>query len=213
MSLRPDWISPSHTMDMMFTDPLGPMDGFSFGLLRKSMRGVPNSVAGFAFAKLNPRAPEADEPGTRGLWPSTAADAAVALAPGVADVWSDPALLFTRYENELLPGETGALLVLTLRFSLDHARHDMFDMGYAFALERLARARRLSTLVVLHVPGEAVSRSLPHVHLVALARTHSASGFGAYDEEVFCDSGQKLLFGEWQDFSRRWFGACGMAAS
>lgn len=194
---------------MMFTDPLGPMEGFSFGLLRKSMRGVPNSVAGFAFAKLNPREPGALEPGTRGLWPATAADAAVALAPGVADVWRDPALLFTRYESELLPGETGALLVLTLRFSLDHTRHDMFDMGYAFALERLARARRLSTLVVLHVPGDAVSRSLPHVHLVALARTHAASGFGAYDEEVFCDAGQKVLFAEWQAFCQRWASQCG----
>lgn len=209
MSPRPQWISPAKTMDMMFTDPLGPMDGFSFGLLRKSMRGVPNSVAGFAFAKLNPREPEAVEPGTCGLWPLTAADAAVALAPGVADVWSDPALLFTRYESELLPAETGALLVLTLRFSIDHTRHDMFDMGYAFALERLARARRLSTLVVLHIPGEAVSRSLPHVHLVTLARTHSASGFGAYDEEVFCDAGQKLLFDEWQAFAERWSTMCG----
>lgn len=209
MSPRPQWISPAKTMDMMFTDPLGPMEGFSFGLLRRSMRGVPNSVAGFAFAKLNPREPEAVEPGTRGLWPSTAADAAVALAPGVADVWSDPALLFNRYENELLPSETGALLVLTLRFSIDHTRHDMFDMGYAFALERLARVRRLSTLVVLHIPGEAVSRSLPHVHLVTLARTHSASGFGAYDEEVFCDAGQKLLFDEWQAFAERWSTMCG----
>lgn len=204
MSLRPQWISPAKTMDMMFTDPLGPMDGFSFGLLRTSMRGVPNSVAGFAFGKLNPREPEAAEPATRGLWPSTAADAALALAPGVADVWRDPALLFTRYENELLLDETGALLVLTLRFSLDHTRHDMFDAGYAFALERLARARRLSTLVVLHVPGDAVSRSLPHIHLVALARAHSASGFGAYAEDVFCDAGQKLLFDEWTAFSKRW---------
>ncbi len=204
MSLRPDWISPSQTMDMMFTDPLGSMEGFSFGLLRKSMRGTPNSVAGFAFAKLNPRQPSATELATRGLWPCTAADAAVALAPGVADIWSDPALLFTRYETELLPDETGALVVLTLRFTLDHTRHDMFDQAYAFALERLARARRLSTMVVLHVPGESVSRSLPHAHLVAIARTHSASGFGAYDEEVFCDAGQRLLFDEWQSFSRLW---------
>lgn len=204
MSLRPDWISPAQAMDMMFTDPLGPMDGFSFGLLRTSMRGVPNNVAGFAYAKLNPCKPEADAAATRGLWPCTAADAAVALAPGVADVWNDPALLFTRYGSELLPYETGALLILTLRFSLDHTRHDMFDLGYAFALERLARGRRLSTMVVLHVPGESVSRSLPHVHLVSLARTHSASGFGAYDEEVFCDAGQKVLFDEWQAFSHRW---------
>lgn len=208
MSLRPSWISPSEAMDMMFTDPLGPMDGFSFGLLRTSIRGEANSIPGFAFAKLNPCEPHVNEPCSRGLWPSTAADAAVALAPGVADVWGDPALLFTRYESELPPGETGALLVLTLRFSVDYARHDMFDMGYAFALERLARARRLSTLVVLHVPGEAASRAQPHIHLVTLARTHSASGFGAYDDEVFCDMGQQLLFDEWQNFSKRWASMC-----
>ena len=204
MMKLPDWISPSEAVDMMFVDPLGPTKDFSFGLLRKSIREVPNSIAGFAFAKLNPRRPEVEDHGARWLWPYTAAKAAVALAPGVADVWADPALLFTRYETELLPEQSGALLVLTLRFSLDHTRHDMFDKGYAFALERLARARRLSTLVVLHVPGDSVSRALPHLHLVALARVHSASGFGAYDDDLFCDAGQQRLFDEWQQFGTRW---------
>ncbi|NNM78615.1 hypothetical protein HJG53_17135 [Sphingomonas sp. ID1715] len=204
MSPRPDWISPSVVMDMMFNDPLGSMEDFSFSMLRTSMRGKPTSAAALAFAKLNPREPvQADEP-VAGSWPATTAMSGLALAPGVADEWADPAILFTRYEAGLLAAESASLIVLTLRFSLDHTRHDMFDMGHAFATERLARARRLSTLVVLHVPGESDSRSLPHVHLIALARAHSASGFGPYANDIFCDAGQQVLSDEWRAFAKRW---------
>lgn len=204
MSARPDWISPAEVMNMMFNDPLGHMEDFSFAMLRTSMRGKPTSAAALAFAKLNPRQPAAADEPAAGGWPITAAKSAMALAPGVADDWEDPAALFTRYEAGLLAAESASLIVLTLRFSLDHTRHDMFDMGHAFAMERLARARRLSTLVVLHVPGEADSHSPPHLHLIALARAHSASGFGPYASDIFCDAGQQILCDEWRAFAKRW---------
>ena len=204
MSLRPAWLSPFEAMDMMFSDPLGTLhEDFSVGLVRTTMRGKHNSLPAFAFAKLNPEEPLNVQPRPGQAWPMTAADSRMALAPGVDDNWEEPAILFHRYQAELLPDRTEGLIVTTLRFSLDDSRHDMFDMGYAFASECLARRRRLSTLVVLHVPGDAGSSSRPHVHLVSLSRKHVASGFGSY-EPLFCDDGQRVLFEEWQKFSCRW---------
>lgn len=197
------WLSPSDTANMVFLDPAGPMENFSFGVLRRELRGKTNDPALYARAKLQPMRPD-PVVAADGSWPVTAAAAAVLIAPGVADADAQPQRLFPLYRDSLLPGEKAMLISLTLRFADPIFRHEMMEEARAFALERLVRARRLSTLVSLHVPGEAGSGNLPHAHLVALVREHHAWGFGAYVREVYDKAAQALLFEEWTAHRRRW---------
>jgi hypothetical protein len=197
-----DWMSPSEAVDMLFLDPDGPMENFSFGILRRELRGKPNDLVAFAQAKLQPVRPtvvpdDAD-------WPVTAAAWSLLLAPGVPDEQARPAILFPRYRDELLEREKAMLVTVTLRFPDTGFRHEMMEEARSFAVDRLVRARRLSTLVVLHVPGAAGSANMPHVHLVALAREHHGWGFGPYVRPVTSRGAQTLLFEEWQAHRENW---------
>lgn len=200
------WLSPSVAANMVFLDPAGPMENFSFGVLRRELRGVANDPVLYARAKLQPIRPDAVV-AADGSWPVTAAASALLAAPGVPDGDAVPQRLFPLYRDALLAGENAMLLSLTMRFPEARFRHEMMEEARAFALERLARARRLSTLVTLHVPGEAGSGNLPHAHLVALVREHHAWGFGTYVREVYDKAAQALLFEEWTTHRRRWAGA------
>jgi hypothetical protein len=198
------WISPNEASDMVFTDPQGPMDDFSFGLLRRQLRGKPNSVTTFARAKLQPRRPDDTDRIASALWPITAAAWAVVLAPGVSDDLAMPELLFPRYEAELIAWEKVMLISVTLRFPDAASRHDIVDQVRTFATLRLARARGLTSMIVLHMPGEMASANAPHCHIVTLAREHRPYGFGAYAADLIVNEGQTILFEEWIRFQRSW---------
>lgn len=197
------WLSPTETANMVFLDPQGPMENFSFGILRRELRSVPNDLLLYARAKLQPIRPD-PVVALDGSWPVTAAASALLPAPGVPDALAAPQHLFELYRDTLLGGENAMLVSLTLRFSDQRFRHEMMEEARAFALDRLVRARRLSTLVSLHVPGEAGSGNLPHAHLVALVREHHAWGFGPYVREVCDRTAQAMLFEEWTTHRRRW---------
>ncbi len=197
------WLSPSETANMVFLDPAGAMENFSFGVLRRELRGTPNDLLLFARAKVQPIRPD-PVVAPDGSWPVTAAAATLLPAPGVPDALSEPQQLFPLYRDTLLIGEKAMLLSLTLRFSEPRFRHEMMEEARAFALDRLVRARKLSTLVALHVPGENGSGNLPHAHLVALVREHHAWGFGSYVREVCDRDAQALLFEEWTQHRKRW---------
>lgn len=197
------WLSPSETADMVFIDPQGGLENFSFGILRRQLRGQPNDLVLYARAKLQPVRPDPVVAGD-GSWPVTAAAATLLVPPGIPDAQAVPECLYPVYRASLLPNEPAQLVSLTLRFPEPRFRHEMLEEARAFALDRLVRARRLSSLVALHVPGENGSGNLPHVHIVAIVRAHHAWGFGAYARDVIDKAAQLRLYAEWREHRQRW---------
>lgn len=176
-----EWISPAGSMDMVFDDPArrGPDADFGFALLWASVRdGEAQSSVELARAKLQPRRPTAAEyaaaPGAEAI---TAADFRLVMAAGVPDL-EHPLDLFESYEAQRLPGEKLLLAIQTLRFDPDQPRHTMMQAAHIYTSFWLRR-ERLSSLLMLHTPGDAGSaRGRPHVHVVTPVRTHRLSGFG-----------------------------------
>jgi hypothetical protein len=198
------WISPSAAMDMVFDDPMGPMEDFSFALLRKRSKGHDNTTEAFARAKLQPREPRASDARPEGEWPVTATDHELVLAPRVPDDWSTVETLFKRYDSKVAPRQKLLAVVLTLRFPGDLMRHDMMSVARGFTTERLAKARRLTSLLALHLPGEELSSRDPHIHVLTLARAHHPNGFRAECPDLLREDAQQVLFDEWREFKGRW---------
>lgn len=197
------WLSPSETADMVFIDPEGAFENFSFGILRRQLRGKLNDPVLYARAKLQPVRPD-PVVAADGSWPVTAAAATLLVPAGVPDAHAVPQCLYPLYSQNLLKDEAAQLVSLTLRFPEPRFRHEMMEEARAFALDRFVRARRLSTLVTLHLPGENGSGNLPHAHLVAVVREHHAWGFGAYVRTVTDKQAQARLFEEWREHRQRW---------
>lgn len=103
MAATQTWLSPNSLQDMLIHDPMGQSHpDFSFGILKRELRGRKNSAADFARGKLQPRRPNLDEIAQVSvLWPVTAADWKVILAPGVSDDYASPELLFNRFEAQV----------------------------------------------------------------------------------------------------------------
>lgn len=202
MSAKLQWTSPAAAMDMVYDDPMGSMEGFSYALLRKRAKGKANTAATLARAKLQPREPKSLV--TAGKWTVTAASHTLVLAPRVADEWNDVETLFGRYDECVTDRQKLLAAVITLRFANDSMGHDMVAAASSFAVERLANARRLSSLLALHLPGAELSARGPHVHLVVLSRAHYPSGFGAECVDLLREDAQELLSKEWSAFKARW---------
>jgi hypothetical protein len=181
------WISPAASMDMVYDDPAGrgPDTDFGFALLWASGRkGDEQSSVDLARAKLQPRKPASSkEPNDAVI---TASDYRLVLAAGVPDL-HHPLDLFRAYEDQRLPGQKLLAVVQTLRFDPDQPRHAMMQTAHVYASFWLRR-RRLSSLLVQHVPGDAGSaRGRPHVHILTPVRAHRLSGFGEIDAQCRID--------------------------
>lgn len=199
------WISPTEAMKRVFANP-AKIPNFGFAVVRRTYAGYANTAPDYARAKLQPRRPEAAGVIADGDWPVTAAEHDLLLPSGVSDDYRRPGLLFARYQQGLLADRPELLLSLTLHFERPLPRHDMMEAGRAFAMEHLVRKRRLSTLLVLHLPGEVASENRPHIHLLSLARQHWPSGWGSYATDILCDDGQHILYAEWSRFWADWDG-------
>lgn len=175
------WISPAKTMDMLYDDPAraGPDSEFGFALLwATDSAGNRHRVADLARAKLQPRKPTAAEIAAAGSgWAVTAADHRLLLADGVADVASAREL-FEAYDAQVAPGQNLLAIVQTLRFPPSMPRHGMMHAAYMYGALCL-QPKKLSSLIVQHMPADARSERQPHVHLVTPVLTHYLSGYAS----------------------------------
>ena len=96
--------------------------------------------------------------------------------------------------------------VLTMKFDRDVLVHDMMSSVTAYAEIVLARQRRLSSLVVLHMPSDGLSARPPHVHVLCTTRVHRPAGWS----EVHPVFGSEMAAthaafrDEWRGFKAHW---------
>jgi len=195
------WQSPAEVMDTLYDVREPGCDGIGLALLRPRARQKTNSVAALVGAKLAPIKPAGDTTMTRCGMPVSARDHRLVLARGVADMSLTRLLedydAATRLHQRLLAA------VITVRGDEDMPGHDLLDMITSYAAIHLACGRRLTSVVVLHMPGDELSRALPHAHICVLARQHAPSGWRAEHEDL-TDTAQSLWAEELQAFRAGW---------
>lgn len=196
------WTSPSEVNDMMFDVRAPGVTGLAMALLRPRAKGRDNSVLSLAYAKLNPIEPGAASPTTRCGMPTTARDHRLALATGVADPVSIERLLCD-YDRAVPEHQRLLAAVMTIKFERDRPLHDQFDAVTTWVALDLARARQLTCVSVLHVPGDQLATEMPHAHVVVCARRHHASGWADVHEELNEDA-HAIWAQRWLDFNTAW---------
>ena len=202
MAALPTWIAPGEAADRVYDVRDAAGAGLGFALLRPRRSGHDNSVMQFAFAKLNPVAPTDASPRTRCGWPTTARDHRLVLAPGVADPASLERLLGD-YDAATAEHQRLLAAVLTVPFDRDRPLHDQFDQLVAFAMTHVAFDRHLTSLAVLHAPGDQLAEEQPHGHLLVLARTQHACGWASVHPELNEDE-HAAWADEWTRFGEGW---------
>ena len=169
------WISPAGVVAMLSNDPAGGDEDFGFSTLKLHGKKQRNSVLQLARAKLQPREPTADETAAARL-PVTAHDYRLVLAPLVADT-ADIEQLYGGYDAKAPDRLTVLAAVLTMKFDRNALVHDMMSSVTAYAEVVLARQRRLSSLVIMHMPSDGLSARHPHIHVLCTSRVHRPAGW------------------------------------
>ena len=198
------WISPEQVNAMLYDDPDGSTPEFGFALMRPRARGKPNRTADLARAKLQPSKPVDADWEADGLWPITCVTNRAVIAPGVA---VDPGALesiFHGYDANIRPHQRLLAVVLTMRMHHDWQSADILSLVGAYALERLALQRRLTSMAVVHMPGEELSARRPHAHVIVLARVHRASGWGEVHQDLTAKNAQAAFQAEWEAYRHTW---------
>lgn len=197
------WISPTAAMNLIFDDParIGADESYGFGVQWANVDGERSLTADLARAKLQPRKPTSVEITVAGSdWAVTAHDYRLIMAPGVADV-RGPRELFETYDGALPKGQNLLAVIQTLRFDPDQPRHAMMQAAHLY-VSMCLQPKRLTTMIVQHMPCDLRSARAPHVHLLTLARTHRLSGFGevhALFEEAPAEM-HRAFADDWQRF-------------
>ncbi|KZE16079.1 MULTISPECIES: hypothetical protein [Sphingomonas] len=204
MSKPLPWISPSDADDMLYDDPMGSLPDFGYALLRKSAKRKQNRVADLARAKLQPSKPNDRDWLADGLWPITCASHRIFTAPGVA---VEPGVLegiFHDYDTKAKAHQKLLAVVLTYRFPHSWQPADILSLVGKYALEKLALQRRLTSMTVVHMPGDELSARRPHAHVVCMARVHRSSGWGEVHPDLVAKTAQARFQQEWEDFYDVW---------
>ncbi|KHL24131.1 hypothetical protein PK98_15245 [Croceibacterium mercuriale] len=97
-------------------------------------------------------------------------------ADGVPDPDSLQAFFHT-YDCQTVQGVTLLGALQTLRFDPDMPRWQMMHRAYLY-VSAVLQPRKLSSILVQHMPSDARSAARPHVHIFTLSLEHRASGFG-----------------------------------
>ncbi|SOB81154.1 hypothetical protein SAMN06297144_1426 [Sphingomonas guangdongensis] len=197
------WTSPAAAADMVFDDParLGSGSHFGFAILWAENRGERAKTADLACAKLQPAKPKGEGVQKDETWAVTASDHRLLLAAGTPDIAS-PKVLFDSYDADVCANQNLLAVVQTLRFDPDLPRHTMMQHAYLYASLTL-HPKRLSSLIVQHMPGDIRSARAPHVHILTLARVHRISGWGQV-HEVFDDPPAEMhraFLADWERFN------------
>jgi len=205
MAAKSKWISPSAAMDMLYDDPAGGADDFGFALLRPKARNRTNLVADLARAKLQPREPGKTEHSSGRDWPVTAHAHRLILAPGVPDVTDLPSF-FTRYDVQRHPRLNPLAAVLTMRFSRTEMLHDAMREVSSYAQLVLSQERKLSSLLVQHVPQHELSWRPPHIHLLVMSRVHLPPAWGEIHPSFLGDEVEmhETFRDQWRGFRETW---------
>lgn len=198
------WISPAQADDMLFDDPLGSPPNFGFALLRPKAKGKRNTTVDLARAKLQPSRPDDAAWGPDGLWPITCTTSRLVLAPGVAIEPDALEGVFEGYDARIKPHQKLLAVVLTMRFDHGWQAADILSLVGTYALQHLALERRLTSLTVVHMPGDELSARRPHAHCVVLARVHRASGWGELHRDLVANDAQAAFDSEWSAFREEW---------
>ncbi|WP_294240146.1 hypothetical protein [Sphingomonas yabuuchiae] len=204
MSKPLPWISPSDADDMVYDDPLGSTPDFGFALLRKTAKGKENRVADLARAKLQPSKPADKDWLADGLWPITCASHRIVTAPGVAVEPGALEEIFQGYDAKVQAHQKLLAVVLTMRFPHSWQPADILSLVGTYALEKLALQRRLTSMTVVHMPGDELSARRPHAHVVCLSRVHRSSGWGEVHPELTARNAQLDFQQEWEAFYDIW---------
>ena len=198
------WISPAGAVAMLSNDPAGGDEDFGFSTLKLDGRKQRNSVLDLARAKLQPREPTAAEAAASSL-PVTARDYRLVLAPLVPDT-GDIGQLYSSYDAKAPERLTVLAAVLTMKFDRDALVHDMMSAVSTYAEMILARQRRLSSLVVMHMPSDGMSGRAPHIHVLCATRVHRPAGFcevhPVFEGEM--TTVHATFRDEWRAFKARW---------
>jgi len=176
--------------------------GLGYGLLRPRSKGQERSVSRLAFAKMNPIEPGPASSHTRCGMPTTARDHRLILAPGVADPVSLERLL-DDYDATVAEHQRLLAAVLTLPFNRDEPLHDQFDKVVTWAMLHLARGRQLTSLAVLHAPGDQLAVEPPHAHIMVLGRVHHVCGWGHVHPDL-AESEHATWAMRWGNFCEAW---------
>lgn len=195
------WHSPAEVMDMIYDVREPGCEAVGYALLRPRSRQSVNHVMAVFGSKLAPFKPEADAPRTPCGLPVTARDHRLILAQGAPDtpLWR----LLEDYDANVRPHQRLLAAILTIKGEYDMPSHDLLDMASAYAAVHLAGGRRLSTMAVLHVPGDGLSTARQHVHLCVLARQHLPSGWAGEHPDLV-DTAHQLWADEISAFRTGW---------
>lgn len=198
------WISPADADDMLFDDPLGSSRDFGFALMRPTAKGKRNTTADLARAKLQPSKPDDAAWAPDRLWPITCTTSRLVLASGVAIEPDALEGVFEGYDARIKPHQKLLAVVLTMRFDHGWQSADILSMVGMYALQHLALERRLTSLTVVHMPGDELSARRPHAHCLVLARVHRASGWGELHRDLVAKDAQANFEAEWEAFRDEW---------
>lgn len=205
----------------LFMQP--PIDGLGFGVLRRHYHHHRNDTVAWVHGKLHPIAPEAGTAaGNRGAvqragagvgngsgtgvgtgtgagrWAPTAIRWDVLLPADCPDVYADPALLCREFEAAAVERQKD--LVLHLKLTADDAGplHRFWERARGFAAEELVKAQSLPVILALHDPTQTGyhAANAPHIHVMGLARTLSARGFGR-TTSLACDGAHAGFAAAW----------------
>lgn len=204
MSKPLPWISPSDADDMVYDDPLGSTPDFGYALLRKSAKGKQNRVADLARAKLQPSKPADMDWLADGLWPITCTMHRIVTAPGVAVPAGALEEIFHGYDARAKAHQKLLAVVLTMRFPHSWQPADILSLVGMYTLEKLALQRRLTSMIVVHMPGDELSARRPHAHVVCLSRVHRSSGWGEVHPDLVARTAQARFQQEWEGFYDVW---------
>lgn len=197
----PEWISPAAASAMLTNVPLEAAKDFGFAVLAPGSSEKRVLTADLVRAKLQPREPTAAELTTNGpLWPITAATSRLTVAPGVGGDPNALEAIFEDYDAKVRSHQKMLAVVLTMHFDHDWPVTDILPLVGAYALDRLALARRLTSLTVVHRPGDELSSRRPHAHCVVLARSHRASGWGEIQSDIAAKDAAGRFHADWAAF-------------
>ncbi len=198
------WISPAEADDMLYDDPDGSAADFGFALLRAKAKGKDNLTADLARAKLQPSRPADAAWQTGGLWPITCTTSRVVPAPGVAVEPDALESIFHGYDAKIKPHQRLLAVVLTMRMDHDWQPADILSLVGGYTLEKLALERRLTSMIVVHMPGDELSARRPHAHVVTLSRVHRASGWAELHPDLTAKAAQAAFAAEWEAYRDSW---------
>lgn len=158
----------------------GVAPGFEFSVLRRSYKGRVNRADEWVHMKLHPVSTQAP-PVDAMSWQPNCRRHDLLLPVGVADTFSNPAVLLHTFEAEA--GNFRKDLIIHIKITVldDQPLHWWWERARAFSSMALAGPPSLPVVLALHDPSTTVMRRPPpaHIHLMAPARKLEGKGWGA----------------------------------